>query len=128
MTTDWHFLPLPYSLASSRAYQLSFILFSSRTSLLIITSMILVFLAVFLMLAKLFNHSILFDRLLHHELSPVVTRALLNWYSDHNVYPGIVSFSNIVSNGVCQGGVLSPILFTVYIDDLLTELEKKGVG
>ena len=27
-----------------------------------------------------------------------------------------------------QGGVLSPILFTVYIDDLLIELEKKGVG
>ena len=27
-----------------------------------------------------------------------------------------------------QGGVLSPILFTVYVDDLLTELENKGVG
>ena len=27
-----------------------------------------------------------------------------------------------------QGGVLSPILFTIYIDDLLLELEKKGVG
>ena len=26
-----------------------------------------------------------------------------------------------VSNGVWQGGVLSPILFTVYIDDLLLE-------
>ena len=33
-----------------------------------------------------------------------------------------------VSNGVRQGGVLSPILFTVYIDDLLLELEKKGIG
>ena len=30
-----------------------------------------------------------------------------------------------MSNGVRQGGVLSPILFTVYIDDLLQE---KGVG
>ena len=27
-----------------------------------------------------------------------------------------------------RGGVLSPILFTIYIDDLLIELEKKGVG
>ena len=33
-----------------------------------------------------------------------------------------------VSNGVRQGGVLSPIPFTVYIDDLLLELEKKGIG
>ena len=33
-----------------------------------------------------------------------------------------------VSNGVRQGGVLSPILFTVYIDELLLELEKAGVG
>ena len=33
-----------------------------------------------------------------------------------------------VSNGVCQGGVLSPILFTVYIDDLLLELERQGIG
>jgi hypothetical protein len=33
-----------------------------------------------------------------------------------------------VSNGVRQGGVLSPILFTVYIDDLLLELEKQGIG
>ena len=33
-----------------------------------------------------------------------------------------------VSNGVHQGGVLSPILFTVYIDDLLLELERQGIG
>ena len=35
-----------------------------------------------------------------------------------------------VSNGVRQGGVLSPILFTVYIivDDLLLELERQGIG
>ena len=32
------------------------------------------------------------------------------------------------SNGVRQGGVLSPILFTVYIDELLTRLSKLGIG
>ena len=33
-----------------------------------------------------------------------------------------------VSNGVRQGSVLSPFLFTVYLDGLLVELSKCGVG
>jgi len=32
------------------------------------------------------------------------------------------------SNGVQQGGVLSPILFTIYVDDLLQDLSKLGIG
>ena len=32
------------------------------------------------------------------------------------------------SNGVKQGGILSPILYCVYTDDLLLELQKSGVG
>ena len=33
-----------------------------------------------------------------------------------------------ISNRVRQGGVLSSILFTVYIDDLLRKFGKQGVG
>ena len=33
-----------------------------------------------------------------------------------------------VGNGVKQGGVLSPILFTVYIDNLTKILKQKNVG
>ena len=33
-----------------------------------------------------------------------------------------------VSNGVRQGGVLSPILFSVYLDCLLQKLADSGVG
>ena len=33
-----------------------------------------------------------------------------------------------VSNGVRQGGVLSPFLFAVYLDSLLKELSLSGVG
>ena len=33
-----------------------------------------------------------------------------------------------VSNGVKQGGVLSPILFCIYIDNLLMSLKKNDIG
>jgi len=33
-----------------------------------------------------------------------------------------------VCNGVKQGGVLSPVLFCVYIDELLTSLHRAGIG
>ena len=48
--------------------------------------------------------------------------------------PGLVlllisqPYSFSVSNGVKQDGVLSPVLFTIYIDKLLLELRQQGVG
>ncbi len=33
-----------------------------------------------------------------------------------------------ICNGVKQGGVISPVLFCIYIDGLLIELENSGVG
>ena len=77
------------------------------------------------------NHVALFEKLLQRNLSPVVARALLSWYTDQKLcvsWNKKLSDKFSVSNGVRQGGVLSPILFTVYIDDLLLELEKNGVG
>ena len=33
-----------------------------------------------------------------------------------------------VSNGVKQGGIISPILFNVYMDDLSVALNSSGIG
>ena len=77
------------------------------------------------------DHSVLFKKLLQRNLSPVVVRILLTWYMDQIagvLWSGSFSYKLSISNGVRQGGVLSPILFTVYIDDLLLELEKQGVS
>ena len=38
------------------------------------------------------------------------------------------TYSFHVSNGVKQGGVLSPILFCVYLDELLLRLKCSGLG
>ena len=55
---------------------------------------------------------------MRRKLSPVVIRALLTWYSDQKVsvlWNGYQSSKFGVTNGVHQGGVLSPTLFTVYV-------------
>ena len=52
-------------------------------------------------------------------------RTLINLYTGHSVrvlWAGISSTYLQALNGVKQGGVISPVLFCVYIDDLLSRL------
>ena len=79
----------------------------------------------------LVNHETLFNRLLESKFPLHLTRFLLSWYKDQRMrvrWQNSFSDSFPISNGVRQGGVLSPILFTIYIDDLLDDLHKLGVG
>ena len=58
-------------------------------------------------------------------------RLLLNMYTSHVTrvsWNGVFSPPFTVRNGVKQGGVLSPILFCIYIDGLLHTLAESGVG
>jgi len=73
----------------------------------------------------------LFEELLRKGLCPIVCKLLLLQYTTQQY---CVSFCNelsdrfTVSNGVKQGGVLSPILFNIYMDILLRKLKATGMG
>ena len=73
----------------------------------------------------------LFDKLLTRGLPVSIVRFLSSWYYAQQMcarWNSSFSDSFHVSNGVRQGGVLSPMLFAVYVDSLLEMLEASGVG
>ena len=73
----------------------------------------------------------IFQLLLDRGMPVCVVHLLRNWYVDQKLsvrWNSKSSYSFNVSNGVRQGGVVSPILFTIYIDKLLLELRQQGVG
>lgn len=73
----------------------------------------------------------LFRKLIDRNLPLVIIRFLLNMYTMHQTHVecnGANSRWFNVRNGVKQGGVLSPVLFCVYIDGLLNAVSEAGVG
>ena len=79
----------------------------------------------------LVDHSLLFQQLLQQRTPSFLVRFLISWYSSQSCsvsWDGASSDSFNVSNGVRQGGVLSPVLFTIYMDILLNKLKECGVG
>ena len=67
------------------------------------------------------NHWHLLDKLLNRGIPLCLVRLLMFWFSNQDY---IVKWNNLhsnsfkVTNGVRQGGILSPRLFTVYVDAL----------
>ena len=60
-----------------------------------------------------------------------IVRLLLHWYMTQKMrvqWSGRASDDFEISNGVRQGGVPSPVLFTIYLDSLLESLRASGRG
>ena len=73
----------------------------------------------------------LFETLQARDVSPVLLRTLLYVYTTQSCdvkWNGAYSHRFPVTNGVRQGAVSSPILFSVYIDDLFGKLRRSGLG
>jgi len=67
----------------------------------------------------------LFPLLVKRGLPPCIVRIFINLYTVNQVrvlWAGLASDYFAALNGVKQGWVISPILFCIYIDDLLTRL------
>ena len=77
------------------------------------------------------NHSKLFTKLIDRGCPSFIVRILYYWYRTQKfTVRWCCSFSELftVSNGVKQGGILSPHLFNVYMDDLSVNLNRLQIG
>jgi hypothetical protein len=77
------------------------------------------------------NYVKLFRLLLRKGICPLVARFLIVLYTDQVLRVRWGDFTSqyfSVSNGVKQGGVLSPILFGIYFDELINKLRAEGTG
>ena len=73
----------------------------------------------------------LFKELLDRGVSALYLRALLHVYRNQSCivsYNGFDSYSFNVTNGVRQGAVSSPLLFSIYINKLFDILRTSGLG
>ena len=77
------------------------------------------------------NHVKLFNILLNKGLPGKFIKVLIDWYSKSLAS---VKWNNVLSNSVLikseirQGGILSPVLFNIYLDQVFYALKKSDLG
>ena len=73
----------------------------------------------------------LFKLLVERGMCFMSIQLLLDMYANQRLnvrWNGLTTDTFSCKNGVKQGGVLSPILFCVYVDELLSRLRTRGIG
>ena len=88
----------------------------------------------FLDLEKAFdkvNHEKLFKILLKRKTPPYIVEFLMYWYAQQQFqirWNGKLSHGFRTTNGIRQGGLVSPFLFNIYMDGLSYKLNRSGIG
>jgi len=77
------------------------------------------------------NHFALFFKLMKKNVSSKFISLLMCWYN--KVFTTVRWNNNFscmfkLTAGVRQGGVLSPLLFAIFVDDILVKLKKSSLG
>ena len=77
------------------------------------------------------NHWTLFKKLIDRGTSLIFVRIIMQWYATQKAcvkWGSVVSDNFLITNGVRQGGILSPLFFNVYMDCLSETLCKTQTG
>ena len=90
--------------------------------------------ACFLDFSKAFDHvnyEILFEKLIKINIPCIYIKFIYNWYINQEIqvkYKNTLSQPWKMTNGVRQGGILSPFLFQIYIDGLIDRVVSSRIG
>ena len=77
------------------------------------------------------NHYGLYLTLMQRNIPPKLLLVIMNWYGKCTAlvrWNGAFSSIFDIPCGVRQGGVLSPILFNIYVDDIIKNLSNSQLG